>query len=300
MTSSIRVQNLSLAIPTFVQRERKTTSWLSTLFSAATARPVRQFRTLLNDVSFELAEGDRLGLIGANGAGKTTLLRVLTGAYAPTQGTLSVTGTRQALLNIGLGFSKEATLMENIYLRGTAMGMPTKELRRLSQSMLEFSGLQNKAQDRLYTLSSGQRARLGFAIATAIKRDIVLMDEWLGAGDAAFIERAKQRMSDRVDGSKIVVLASHNASIVEQICNKGMVLDQGRVCFFGDVKSALAAYAQQVKEAKAAKKQAELKALEEAGVGKDTLTTTSSGGTTGSSGTDDSSQSARRPAKRGD
>lgn len=242
MSVSIRVQHLTLEVPTFVQRERETSSWLGTLAGVAAARPRRIFRKLLDDVSFELQEGDRLALIGRNGAGKTTLLRVLTGAFIPTHGKVSIQGTRQALLNVNLGFNQQATLVENVYLRGTAMGITTQRLKPLVHTVLEFAELTDKAQDRLYTLSLGQRMRLGFAVATAMQQDIMLMDEWLGAGDTAFLARAKARMDDQIAGSKILVLASHNAGLIRNVCNKGILLEAGRITFAGSIQETLQHY----------------------------------------------------------
>lgn len=242
MSAHIRVRNLSLEIPLYLQSDRSAKSWVKTLLGAATARPKRQFLTILDDVSFHIEEGDRLALIGRNGAGKSTLLRVLTGAFVPTQGAVDVSGSRQALLNISLGFNAQATVMENIYLRGTAMGIHTSQLKALVEPILSFAGLREVAQRRLHTLSSGQKMRLGFAIATSVEQDIILMDEWLGAGDAEFLKHAKARMDDRVRGSKIIVLASHNNSLLKRICNKGLVLDKGKVVHFGGIDDALGTY----------------------------------------------------------
>jgi len=242
MSTHIRVRNLSLEVPLYLQSDRSAKSWLQTLLGAATARPRREFLTILDDVSFDVEEGDRLALVGRNGAGKSTLLRVLTEAFLPTKGTVDVSGTRQALLNISLGFNAQATVMENIYLRGTAMGIHTAQLRSLVGPILDFAGLQELAQRRLHTLSSGQRMRLGFAIATSVEQDIILMDEWLGAGDAEFLKHARERMDDRVRGSKIIVLASHNNNLLRRICNKGLVMDKGRVMFFGPIDEALEVY----------------------------------------------------------
>ena len=253
MTASIRVKNLSLEVPVFLQSERSARSWVKTLLGAATARPKREFRTLLDNISFDVEEGDRIALIGRNGAGKSTLLRVLTGAFVPTQGEVRIEGSMQALLNITLGFNAQATVMENIYLRGTAMNMHSRDLRHLVEPILAFAELESVAQQRLHTLSSGQRMRLGFAIATSVEQDIILMDEWLGAGDAAFLKRAKARMDDRVKGSKIVVLASHNDKLVRRICNKGLVLDKGRVQFIGGVPEALEIYKEGVLEQRKAR-----------------------------------------------
>src|SRR5690606_24054577 len=181
---------------------------------------------LLDDINFELREGDRLAILGRNGSGKSTLLRVLNRVYQPTSGELTVKGSCQALLNISLGFSGEATVRENIFLRGIAMGLKAAHRRPRVDSILEFSGLQRKFNHRLRTLSSGQKMRLGFAISTSVQHDIILVDEWVGAGDAEFMAKAKERMQSRVGGSKIVVLASHRTGLLRDICNRGIVIER--------------------------------------------------------------------------
>lgn len=241
--ASIVAKNLSLVVPYYAQpEEAPSSSWLATLFGAATSVPKRRFATLLDDVSFKVSEGERVALIGRNGAGKSTLLRTLAGAFQPTGGKVKVTGTRQALLSVGLGFNSEATVQENIYLRASAMSIPSAEIRDMVEPVLEFSGLKEIANRRLLTLSSGQRMRLGFAISTMIQHDIMLLDEWLGTGDAQFVRRARERMMDRVGGSKIVVIASHKDSLLKSLCTRGILLDSGRVVFDGDIPDALAEY----------------------------------------------------------
>ena len=136
----------------------------------------------------------------------------------------------------------EATVKENVFLRGTAMGIRSAQLRELLDPILDFAGLRDKATHRLKTLSAGQRLRLGFAISTSVQNDIMLMDEWIGAGDAEFLVKARERMVGRVNGSRIVVLASHNVHLVRDVCNPGIVLEQGRVVYFGEVKDALNEY----------------------------------------------------------
>lgn len=241
--SSIRVENLSLEVPYFLQSgELSSKSWVSMLLGAATSPPKRRFARLLDGISFNVNAGERVALLGRNGAGKTTLLRVLSGAFMPTSGSVAVDGSRQALLNLGLGFNGEATLVENIYLRATAMGMPAAGIRDLVESILDFAELREIAGRRLSTLSSGQRMRLGFAISTSVQQDIMLMDEWFGAGDAGFIEKARRRMNDRVDGSQIIMLASHNFMMLRKVCNKGLVLEQGKLIYAGPVNDAIQAY----------------------------------------------------------
>lgn len=241
--ASIVAKDLSLVVPYYAQpEESSSSSWLGTLFGAATAVPRRRFATLLDNVSFSIPEGERVALIGANGAGKSTLLRTLAGAFQPTGGRMEVSGSRQALLSVGLGFNKEATVYENIYLRASAMNIASADIRDMIEPVLEFSGLRDIANRRLLTLSSGQKMRLGFAISTMIQHDILLLDEWLGTGDAQFIRRARDRMMDRVNGSKIVVIASHKGSLLKSLCTRGLVLDGGRLVFDGDIAEALAEY----------------------------------------------------------
>jgi len=242
MSASIRARGLSLDVPAFLQSERETMGWAGLFLGAAFDPPKRKLVRLLEDVSFELRDGDRLAILGRNGAGKSTLLRVLNRVYQPTTGALEVEGSCQALLNMSLGFNGEATVRENIFLRGVAMGLRTEFLRRQIGSILEFSGLQEKSNHRLRTLSSGQRMRLGFAISTSVQHDIMLMDEWVGAGDADFMRKARERMRSRVGGSKIVVLASHSTGLLRDICNRGIVLEQGRLVYAGDIVSSLKYY----------------------------------------------------------
>lgn len=242
MTCSIHVRNMTLSVPTFVQADRRAGGWGSLLWRAAVNPPRREFVTLLSDLDFEVRAGQRVAILGRNGAGKSTLLRVLNKVYVPTRGSVSVTGSCQALLNISVGFNGDATLRENIYLRGTAMGMSPAMLRREMPSILEFASLEEKAGHRLRTLSTGQRLRLGFAIATSVQHDIMLMDEWLGAGDAEFLDRARERMRSRVFGSEVVMLASHSVPLLREVCTRGIVLEAGRVVFHGDIEPALTAY----------------------------------------------------------
>jgi ABC-type polysaccharide/polyol phosphate transport system ATPase subunit len=242
MDARVLVEHLSLDVPAFLQRERASASWASLFVGAAFDPPKRRLLRLLDDISFELREGDRLAILGRNGAGKSTLLRVLNQVYQPSSGRLEIDGSCQALLNISLGFSGEATVRENIYLRGIAMGLTAAFLRGQIDQILEFSGLQEKVNHRLRTLSSGQKMRLGFAISTSVQHDIIMMDEWVGAGDADFMRKAKERMQSRVGGSKIVVLASHSTGLLRDICNRGIVLERGRLMHAGDITSSFKYY----------------------------------------------------------
>ncbi len=242
MKASIKVDSVTLSVPIYLQRERRARSWAGMFLGAAFDPPKRELIRLLDQVSFEAHEGDRIAILGRNGAGKSTLLRVLNGVYTPASGRVQVSGSCQALLNMSLGFNGEATVRENIFLRGTAMGLKAADLRDQIEPILDFSGLQEKSNHRLRTLSAGQKMRLGFAISTSFQHDVILMDEWVGAGDSEFMAKATERMQDRVGGSKIVMLASHSTGLLRSVCNKGIVLERGRLVFAGEIVPALKYY----------------------------------------------------------
>jgi len=250
----LKAKDLVLEVPMFLQpvdEAPNNSNWLTMLAQAAFSPPRRQMQRLLDTISFELSKGDRAGLLGVNGAGKSTLLRVLNGVYSPTRGELEASGTRQSLLNLSLGFNGEATVHENIFLRASAMGMKSSLIREMVSPILEFSELEEKMAHRLRTLSSGQRMRLGFAIATAVQNDILLMDEWISTGDVRFVSKAKERLLERVAGSGIMVLASHNLNLLQDICNRGLVLHRGCLVFDGEIKEAVGVYRQVVAQEQA-------------------------------------------------
>lgn len=190
----------------------------------------------LEGINLHLQTGDRLGLIGGNGAGKTTFLRVLAGAYQPTQGRVEITGRVHALLDVGIGMDPSATGIENIYMRGLLSGLTRPEVRDRLDDIAQFSGLGNFLKMPLKTYSAGMTARLAFAVATSIETDILLMDEWLAVGDAEFRAAAHERLSSLVGRSSILVLASHDATIIESFCNRTIRLDHGRIVEAQDLR----------------------------------------------------------------
>lgn len=242
MSAYITAADVTLKVPHFVQGEREAGTFASTLFAAITARPRREYREILSHVTFEAKEGDRVAVMGRNGAGKTTLLRMLSGAFKPTSGYIEVAGSVQALLNLSLGFHADGTVRENVFVRAAAMGVPTRQIARDLDEILDFAGLAHATNHRLSTLSAGQRMRLGFALSTTIQHDIMLMDEWFGAGDAEFVDKARQRMVGRVADSKIVVLASHSFQMLRRICSVGIVLEAGEMVYFGPINQAIDEY----------------------------------------------------------
>lgn len=202
----------------------------------------REDKTILKNLSFDIHSGERIGLIGHNGAGKTTLLNLLAGIYKPTDGTFVRHGQVHSLFNITIGFHNEATGIENIYLRGFASGHSAEEIQSRIEEIVAFTGLGEWIYQPIKTYSSGMRLRLAFAVATSVEPDILLMDEWLGAGDETFINKARARLLDRVKTARVMVLASHNAGLLKSLCTRGFVLKRGELVFDGPIVDALSVY----------------------------------------------------------
>lgn len=196
----------------------------------------------LEDVSFEIHEGERVGLIGHNGAGKSTLLRALSNVYAPTAGRAEIVGEIGSLVDIGLGIDGEATGRENIFIRGALLGLKRKEIEERFDEIVEFSELGEFINMPVRTYSSGMHLRLAFAVATIIRPEILLMDEWLSVGDAAFNEKAEKRLNDLVQASRILVIASHSRELIEKTCNRAMWFEHGRLKMNSTAKEVCAAY----------------------------------------------------------
>lgn len=196
----------------------------------------------LSDLNFRIERGDRVGVLGTNGAGKTTLLRVLAGIFEPTYGTVSMSGRTAALLNISVGLNPDATGRENILLRGLYMDMHPKEMLCHVDEIVDFAELGDHINMPVRTYSSGMMVRLAFAISTCIPPEILLMDEWLSAGDARFLSKAKSRMADFVNRSSILVLASHSMELLLEWCKTGILLDHGRAVSIGPIGTVVESY----------------------------------------------------------
>jgi len=196
----------------------------------------------LQDVSFEFGDGDRVGLIGSNGSGKSTLLRVLAGIYEPSAGYLEIQGKAVALLEMGLGMDDSMTGYQNIKLRGMLLGMSSEEVEAKTAEIAEFTSLGDYLHLPIRAYSSGMRIRLAFAISTAVEAELLLLDEVIGVGDAAFLEKANARLKAFQDKANIVFIASHSGAVISEMCNKVMWLEGGHLKFIGDVAQGLKAY----------------------------------------------------------
>ena len=231
MSAEIDVRGVSLDFPLYHGNAR---SLKRTVFSKVSSRIANDVRhrvvvEALRDVSFSLSSGDRLGLIGTNGAGKTTLLRTLAGIYEPLIGSIRVNGSLNALIDPQLGMNPDMTGRENIMLRGLYNGLDRAAIRRLEEDVCDFAELDDFIELPVRIYSSGMVVRLGFALATAIRPQVLLMDEWFMAGDATFIEKARARLEDMVRGAEILVLSSHQEQVILEWCTRVIWMDQGRV-----------------------------------------------------------------------
>jgi ABC-2 type transport system ATP-binding protein len=196
----------------------------------------------LDRVSFTLAAGDRVGLLGHNGSGKSTLLRVIAGIYHPTLGTLTSSGRIAALFDTSFGMDPDATGYENIVLRGLFLGLSRAEIDRQAEEIGEFTELGEFLDMPLRTYSSGMSARLAFAISTAVDADILVIDEGIGAGDAGFLAKANARLESFIGRAPIVVIASHDPHLMQQFCTRGLLLKRGQLLYDGPIMEAYAQY----------------------------------------------------------
>ncbi|MEM8770359.1 MAG: ABC transporter ATP-binding protein [Pseudomonadota bacterium] len=203
----------------------------------------------LDGVSVNIKSGDRVGLVGPNGAGKSSLLRVLAGIYAPTDGAIDLQGRVSTLFTPNIGMNDNASGVENIYISARTLGMSRAHIKSVTEDIIEFADLGDFINLPMRTYSAGMKMRLGFAIATAIEPDILLVDEVFGAGDAAFRERARARMSRLMSRAGIIVLATHSDGVIREFCNRILWLENGRVRFDGETAEGLKLFAAHNKKA---------------------------------------------------
>ncbi len=241
---SIEVRDLHVLFPLYHGTARS----LRKTVAAATSTRLREdprHRMVvhaLRGMSFSLGAGERLGLVGGNGAGKTTLLRTLAGIYEPVAGRVTVKGDLHTLLDTGLGMNLDLTGRENIGLRGLYAGLRPKAIRALEDDVQAFADLGGFLDMPVRTYSSGMVVRLGFALATSIRPQVLLMDEWFLAGDTGFMMKARARLEELVRQAEILVISTHQPEIIAAWCTKVLWLDQGAIRLEGPPDVVLAAY----------------------------------------------------------
>jgi ABC-type polysaccharide/polyol phosphate transport system ATPase subunit len=224
--ASIRLDKVGVDIPIY----NALNMTLNRRVAQSLRRQSRQIETIkaLSDISALVEQGDRIGIVGPNGGGKTTLLRIMSGALAPTQGCVAISGSVIALLGNNLGLEPEFTGRENILRRGIFLNQTMQVLRQAMDDIVEFAGLEERIDHPLYTYSSGMITRLSFSIATALSPEILLIDEGLGTADAEFTRRAIPRFERFLERSSIVAIASHDERLLLDLgINKLWTLDRG-------------------------------------------------------------------------
>ena len=246
----IHLQSVSVEFPIY---DAKTRSLKNKIIGAGTSA----FRRIdhddadhvvvraLNDITLSLNDGDRIGLVGRNGAGKTTLLRVLSGIYEPPLGTIDIEGSIASMTDMTMGMDPDATGYDNIIMRGIFLGMSRAEARAKISDIEEFTELGDHLSLPIRTYSTGMTLRLAFAISTCIEPEILIMDELISAGDAHFVDKARQRTHQLIDRARIMAIASHDNAILQKFCNKAVLLDNGRIVSMGPVDEVLRAYGAQ-------------------------------------------------------
>ena len=238
--ASVEINRVSLEYPVFEMAGR---SLKVSMINRMRGGPAGEARvTALRDVSLSLKDGDRLGLIGTNGAGKSTLLRVIAGVASPTRGTVNVQGRVISLIEKGLGINEELSGDANIELPLRLLGASDAEVAHAKRWVPDFTGLGDFMKLPVRTYSDGMKARLSFAICTAIEGDVLILDEWLSAGDLGFVEKAERQLADVLGRTRILVLASHSLDLLRHACNKIAWIENGRLMQIGPVNTVLNAY----------------------------------------------------------
>jgi ABC-2 type transport system ATP-binding protein len=209
----------------------------------------------LRNINLTINEGETVAVVGANGAGKSTLLAALAGIISPDEGAITVYGSIATLLHVGAGFDDELNAEENILLVGAFLGVPATAMRKKIPLILEFADIGDFSKSEVRTYSSGMRARLGFAVATSVEPDVLLLDEVLSTGDASFRNKARDRMLDLMNRARAVVYVTHDLSSAKEFCTRAIELEGGLIVADGPAKEIITAYEEKMQR-KAARKSA--------------------------------------------
>jgi ABC-type polysaccharide/polyol phosphate transport system ATPase subunit len=226
--SNIKVNNLSVKFRVYHDRSPSIKDYISSFFKSYAKSGYSDFFAL-NDISFTINEGERVGIVGHNGAGKSTLLKAICRIYEPSLGAIVVNGRIAPLLEIGAGFHPEFTGRENIYLNGAILGYEKAQIKELESEIIKFAELEEFIDNPVKYYSTGMYLRLAFSLATAVQPEILILDEMFAGGDAAFVNKATERMAKVVDQAKIMLLVSHDINLLRKFCNRVIWIDHGKV-----------------------------------------------------------------------
>lgn len=241
MDSLIRIEHVSLKFRLYHNKSSSLKEWVANLARKGGPAAYSDFWAL-KDINLTFKHSDRIGIVGHNGAGKSSLLKTIARIYAPTKGKITVQGRLAPLLEIGAGFNPELSGRDNIYLNGAILGHSPKLIKELEQEIIAFTQLEEFIDTPIKYYSTGMYMKLAFAIATAVQPDILILDEMFAGGDAAFIEKATQRMHDFIDNASIMVFVSHQTDLLLKLCNRVIWLDHGEVIDDGDPATVIERY----------------------------------------------------------
>ena len=202
----------------------------------------------LKDISFKIQKGDRVGIVGLNGAGKSTLLKVISGVLKPTEGKVKISGSIAPLLELGAGFNKQYTGVENIYLYGAMLGHSKAFINEKFDEIVKFSELGDFINVPVKNYSSGMKSRLGFAIATIVEPDILILDEVLSVGDAKFRKKSTNKIKSMIENDVTVLFVSHSIEQVLELCNKAILLEKGHLVAYGNSEEIAELYQKKLDE----------------------------------------------------
>lgn len=229
----ITVDDLSLRFRMYHEGATSAKEYFANLFRTTKRATYSDFWALQN-LSFSISDGERVGIVGRNGAGKSTLLKTICRIYEPSSGKVSVHGRIAPLLEIGAGFHPEFTGRENIYFNGTILGYSKEQLRAIEQEIIEFAELEEFIDTPVKYYSTGMYMRLAFSLATTVHPDILVLDELFAGGDAAFVKRGRERMYNMIDRASVMILVSHDQSLLRSLCERFIWLDHGKIVADGD------------------------------------------------------------------
>jgi lipopolysaccharide transport system ATP-binding protein len=236
------LKSVNLHYASVAYKERSLKSLLGGLFKPGKSRPVVEDIHALKNISLEIRQGERVGLLGHNGAGKSTFLKTVAGLYPISSGELTVKGQVRSLFDLSLGFEPDASGRENILYRGLLLGLSPAFMQKKEEEIVEFAGLGEFIDYPIKTYSAGMQVRLAFAISTTVGGDVLLLDEVIGAGDANFMAKAKLRITSLIEQSEILVLASHDFGALTSLCERGLVFHHGELIFDGEINDSILCY----------------------------------------------------------
>lgn len=240
---AVALDNVSLVYDLYYDRTTSLKEYVINLVSRRRYVEERVGKlSALKDCTLAIGHGERVGVIGLNGSGKSTMLKVISGLLKPTEGSITVTGSVQPLIEMGAGFNAEFSGRDNIYLNGAMLGFTRSQIRQKEREIIEFTDLGRFIDIPVKYYSSGMVTRLAFTIATIIDPEILLVDEILSAGDVQFVEKAKRRIGDLITSAKILVLVSHDMTLIQNLCTRVVVLQSGEVRYDGRTDEGIELY----------------------------------------------------------